>query len=276
MAHSSTSGKKVAMWLGKLELQAPTTDSGTSQGSPLSPVLYSVHTKSLADLNSICLSCVLSLADDVHIYETASDTHTAVTIIQKQLEKVSHWCQETESKISQSKVQALWCTHTQQNIDRTSNVSSLLQWGSRRTYELSEIPWDPFRQNANVQGTDWINKTQVQESTVHVESHGFKRHWTPSSVSAVSECEAQHHWLWSGSCNPVTVQPAEARQGAKRSHESFWEQQKTHRLWPCATCWTCHPWKQDIRWSKSKRISVWCRIQRIHSMMLSKKKRDVH
>ena len=42
---------------------------------------------------------------------------------------------------------------------------------------------------------------------------------------------------------------------------------------PCATYWTCHPWKQDIRWSKSKRISMQCRIPRIHCTMLSKKKR---
>ena len=57
--------------------------------------------------------------------------------------------------------------------------------------------------------------------------------------------------------------------------ESFWEQQRTHPLRPCATYWTCHPWKQDIRWSKSRRISMRCRIPRIHSTMLSKKKRGV-
>ena len=42
---------------------------------------------------------------------------------------------------------------------------------------------------------------------------------------------------------------------------------------PCATYWTCHPWKQNIRWSKSRRISMRCRIPRIHSTMLSKKKK---
>ena len=57
--------------------------------------------------------------------------------------------------------------------------------------------------------------------------------------------------------------------------ESFWEQQRTYPLRPCATYWTCHPWKQDIRWSKSRRISMRCRIPRIHSTMLSKKKRGV-
>ena len=46
-------------------------------------------------------------------------------------------------------------------------------------------------------------------------------------------------------------------------------------LRPCTTYWTCHPWKQDIRWSKSKRILMRCRIPRIHSTMLPKKKRSV-
>ena len=83
---------------------------GLPQGSPLSPFPYSVYTKGLADLNSNGLSQVLSLADDGIIYETASDINTAVTAVQEQLEKVPHWCQETESEINPSKAQALWCT----------------------------------------------------------------------------------------------------------------------------------------------------------------------
>ena len=70
---------------------------GLPQGSPLSPVLYNVYTKGLADLNSNGFSQVLTLADDGLIYKTASDISTAVTVVQEQLEKVSHWCQETES-----------------------------------------------------------------------------------------------------------------------------------------------------------------------------------
>ena len=53
---------------------------------------------------------MLTLADDGLIYETANDISTAVTAVQEQLEKVSYWCQETESEINQSKAQALWCT----------------------------------------------------------------------------------------------------------------------------------------------------------------------
>ena len=61
-------------------------------------------------MNSNDLSQVLALADDGLIYKTASDIHKAVTAVQKQLHKVSHWCQETESEINPSMAQALWCT----------------------------------------------------------------------------------------------------------------------------------------------------------------------
>ena len=36
----------------------------------------------------------------------------------------------------------------------------------------------------------------------------------------------------------------------RMQYESFWEQQKTHQLRPCAAYWICHPWKPDIWWSK--------------------------
>ena len=73
----------------------------------LPPVLYNVCTKGLADLHSNGLSRVLTLGDDGRIYKTASDSHTAVTAVQKQVIKASQWCQETESEINPSKTQAL-------------------------------------------------------------------------------------------------------------------------------------------------------------------------
>ena len=102
--------RKVAMRLGNWISTPQQLTMGLPQGSPLSLVLYNVYTKGLADLNSNGLSRVLTLADDGLIYKTASDISTAVTAVQEQLEKVSHWCQETESEINPSKAQALWCT----------------------------------------------------------------------------------------------------------------------------------------------------------------------
>ena len=102
--------RKVAMRLGNWISTPQQLKMGLPQGSPLSPVLYNVYTKGLADLNSNGLSRVLTLADDRLIYKTPSDISTAVTAVQEQLEKVSHWCQETEFEINPSKAQALWCT----------------------------------------------------------------------------------------------------------------------------------------------------------------------
>ena len=111
MAPSSTSGKKkVALQLGNWISMPPKLTMGFPQGSLLSPVLYNVYTKGLADLNSNGLSWAHTLTDDGLNYKTASEINTAVTAVQEQLENMSHRCQETQSEISPSKAQALWCT----------------------------------------------------------------------------------------------------------------------------------------------------------------------
>ena len=88
MAPSSI--RKVAMRLGNWISTSQQLTMGLPQDSPLSPVLYNVYTKGLADLISNCLIRVLTLADDGLIYKTASGIHTAVTAVQEQLEKVSN------------------------------------------------------------------------------------------------------------------------------------------------------------------------------------------
>ena len=74
--------------------------NGRSQGPLLSPVPKNLYTKGLADLNRNGLSRMLTFADDGLIYKTASETHTTVTVVQDQLDKVSQWM---ESEINPSK-----------------------------------------------------------------------------------------------------------------------------------------------------------------------------
>ena len=107
MVCSSTSGMKGRQVTWKLDLHAPTSDNGALQGFPLSLVLYSVSTKGLVNLNSNGLSFVLALADDGLFYKTTSDSHTAVTAVSKQLQKILQWCKETGSEINPSKVQVV-------------------------------------------------------------------------------------------------------------------------------------------------------------------------
>ena len=107
-------------------------------------------------------------------------------------------------------------------------ASSLLERRSHRTHEQCQIPRDSLRQYADVQDAGRMNKSQVQERTVRAENHGCKRHRTTPSVPTVSEYDTQRHWLCSGSHNLVTVQLAEAAEGAKRSHESRSGNNKGH------------------------------------------------
>ena len=193
--------RKVAMRLGNwISTPQITTDNGTSTRppppSPLplpphpfpspppppppplpplsSPVLYNVYTKGLADLNSNGLSRVLTLADDGLIYKTASEINTAVTAVQEQLEKVSDWCQETESEINPSTVQALWCTLNNkagQAMPAISFNGEVIELMNSLRY--LGIHFDRMlTYKMQVEST----KTQVQEKTVRVEGHGIKRH----------------------------------------------------------------------------------------------------
>ena len=136
MARSSTPGKKGCHATWKMDLHAPTTDNGTSTRLPLSPVLYNVYTKGLAELKSNGLSRVLTLADDGLIYKAVSDISTAVTAVQEQLEKVSHWCQETEPEVNPSKAQALWCTFNNKALGQAMPVVSFNGEVTERTNSL--------------------------------------------------------------------------------------------------------------------------------------------
>lgn len=75
---------------------------GLPKGSPLSPVLFNIYTKGLANLNSNGVANVLTLADDGLIYKTARTTE-AVQVVQSQLDKTSKWCMVPGSFINPEK-----------------------------------------------------------------------------------------------------------------------------------------------------------------------------
>ena len=76
---------KLGNWISRLQQFT----IGLSQCFPLIPVLYNAYTNELADLDRNGLNRELTLADGRLIFKTSSDTHTAATAAQKQLEKVS-------------------------------------------------------------------------------------------------------------------------------------------------------------------------------------------
>ena len=73
---------------------------GFPQGFLVSPVLFNVYDKKLADLNGNGLARAYTLAQVGCDYEAARDTQKAATAVQEQLDKVSEWCKETGLEIN--------------------------------------------------------------------------------------------------------------------------------------------------------------------------------
>ena len=99
---------------------------------------------------------------------------------------------------------------------------------------------------------------------------------TVSSVPVVSDCGLGLGTLSQSNLLKIDRVKNETKRVILGStKELFWEQQKTHDCGHAYISWTCHQWRLDRRWSKSKCTSVRCRIPRIHSMMLFKNRRGV-
>ena len=117
---------------------------------------------------------------------TSLSTKQPVTSTQQSPLSRSSWCQETKSEINPSKAQALWCTLYNKAVGQAIPAVSFNGETIERTNILKYL--DPIRHNTDEQDSGRINKTQVQERTVRLESHGFKSHRTTSFVPAVSGC----------------------------------------------------------------------------------------
>ena len=111
---------------------------GIPQGSSLSPVLFNVYTKGLADLNQNGPSKILILVDDGLIYKTSKDSQDAAEAVQQQLDSVSQWCHDTKSLIKPDKAQRLWCTCD--NTAASKPMPAVTFGGTVVERKSSEIP----------------------------------------------------------------------------------------------------------------------------------------
>ena len=78
--------RTVAMQLGNWSSAPYQLTMGPPQGPPLSPVLFNVDTKGLADLNQNGPSKILTEADDGLRYKTSKDSLEAAEVMQQQLD----------------------------------------------------------------------------------------------------------------------------------------------------------------------------------------------
>ena len=274
MARSSTPGKKGCHATWKLDLHAPTTDNGTSTRLPSVPCPLQCLHKGTGGSEQQWFKRVLTLADDGLIYKTSSDISTAVTAVQEQLEKVSHWCQETESEINPSKAQALWCTLNNKAVGQAMPAVSFNGEAIERTNSLRYLGMHFDRM--------LTFKTQVESTKLRC-----KKGMSALKAMASKGIEQRHLFLLYQSVilsvidyglGLTTLSQSNLLKLDRVQNEAMRVILGTTKDTPIETMrylLNCHPWKQDIRWSKSRRISMRRRIPRIHSTMLSKKKRGV-
>ena len=99
-------------------------------------------------------------------------------------------------------------------------------------------------------------------------------------ILLVSKCHVawnvRETWMWEAS--EVCVSLQWLRTVFRRNMTRVQKMQVYSFFHSHATlCWdTCHQWRLARRWSKSKRTSMGCESQRVHSTMLSKKKRGAY
>ena len=119
--------RKVAMRLGNWISTPQQLTMGLPQGSPAVPCpLQCLHKGTGGSEQQWFKPGAYTWGRRAYLQNSS----TAVTAVQEQLEKVSHWCQETVR--NQPKQGASPVVHPQQQSSRTSNASSLLQWRSHR------------------------------------------------------------------------------------------------------------------------------------------------
>ena len=195
--------------------------------SPLSPVLFNVCTKGLADLNQNGPSKFLTLVDDGLIYKTSKDSQEATEAVQQQLDSISQWCHDTGSLISPGKAQTLWCTLDNRTEGKPVPAVTLDGAVVERTSYLRYfgIHFDrmlTYRKHVET------TAPKCKKGLSVLKAMGY---WTTPPLPAVSKCGPQCHWLRTRPHNNVTDKAAKAGQSAEWGNASHTRNHQGHTHW---------------------------------------------
>ena len=161
----------MVMQLGNWSFAPHQLTMGLPQGSPLSPVLFNVYTKGLADLNQNGPSRILTEADDGLRYKTSKDSLEAAKVMQQQPDPSGVSTLDLSSiQTSHSHCGARLTTEQQANQCQQSHWMEL--WLNEQVNEISR---DPLLQNADPQKTRGNNSTEVQEKSEAMAAEGIEQ-----------------------------------------------------------------------------------------------------
>ena len=194
---------------------------GLPQGSPLSPVLFNVYTKGLADLNGNGPNKTLTLADDRLLFKTSKDSQEAAEAVPQQLDSVSQWCHDTRSLLDPDKAETLRCA-----LDNRAAGKAM----PAVTSDGVVVEWTSHLRYSGIHFDGMLTKPTCGNNSVSLQGCGCKRYWMPP-LPAVSKCGAHCHWLWTGPPNNGTDKSAEAGQSAEWSNASHTGNHQGYTHW---------------------------------------------
>lgn len=150
-------GRKQAVCCNGATSESVAVTSGVPQGSVLGPLLFSLY---IDDLPGVLKYCRIQLfADDVQIYCAHSDSFTAVTQLNEDLQRVARWASMNSLEINYTKTKAMLYGTNQrvdsaqlrvslggndiQFTDHANNLGIIFQndlrWGKAVSYQCGKV-----------------------------------------------------------------------------------------------------------------------------------------
>ena len=103
--------------------------------------------------------------------------------MQQKLESVTWWCHDTEFFINPDEAHGLWCTLDKRPADKPMPAVTF-DGAVAEEKKSSEIRWDPFQKNADLQRACGNNSTEVHGRSVSPEGHGCKGYLLDNATSS--------------------------------------------------------------------------------------------